>query len=78
MSEHMHEWEADLLGARCNCGRALGKKELIKRANEYETLKKSRTNIVVFIDYLDTHYKDDPWLCSLSRALQAYADALAR
>ena len=59
MTEHVCEWTPDILGARCNCGRALSKDGLIKRANEYETLKRATEEfgvdeaktLLLFIDW---------------------------
>ena len=87
MTEHVHDYGlrvvSELRGAyvevACRCGEELTGAETRRRLNEYDKLKEvtlSIANISVFIDYLNMHYKNDPWLCSLSRALQAYADIL--
>ena len=53
MTEHVHEWKRDLLGARCKCGRALSKDMLVEIANEYETLKAAFTIAIHLLGHAD-------------------------
>ena len=80
MAEHVHEWIPDILGARCDCGRALSKDNLIERLNKCETSKKATdalsaesarvaVNFICADEYYDT-YTDE------IKDLRAYADIL--